>query len=263
VSHAPVMARRWSPGSRRWVLLTALGCVAAGSAFAYDVRGTLTGADALSPSARPTPPRWRGSFWEAPNGALAISAPRVNVERDVGVVLTGAGVPESRQPVTLPVEGGQCRPGTVVLTPGTTLTLDNRDLLGHEFYVVRQGQEERVVPAELTAARTRRQVSLPAAGTYEVRDVRQPTFRCWVIAGPGQGRVLPVDRAGAFTASLDDGPYTVKAYFEGVERGSAEVTVAGREATVSLPLGANGAGAGAPPAAPEAPADNHHRRRDH
>ena len=206
------MARRWSPGSRRWVVLTALVFVTAGSAFAHDVRGTLTGADALSPAPRTAPPRWRGSFWEVPNGALAITAPRANVERDVAVVLTGAAVAESRQPVTVPVEGGRCRPGTVLLSPGTTLTLDNQDLLAHEFYAVRPGQEERVVPAELTAARTRRQVSLPAAGTYELRDARQPTFRCWLVAGAGQGRVLPPDRNGAFLATgLEDGSYTVTA----------------------------------------------------
>lgn len=248
------------------MVFTALVFVAAASASAHDVRGTLAGADALGPSPRATPPRWRGSFWEVPNGAIAITAPRANVERDVAVVLTGASVAESRQPVTVPVEGGRCQPGTVLLSPGTTLTLHNRDLLAHEFYAVRPGQEAPVVPAELTAPRTRRQISLPAAGTYELRDARQPTFRCWLVAGPGQGRVLHPDHNGAFTAQgLADGTYTVKAYFEGVERATADVTVAGREAAVTLAIGAPGAAAGAPGAggAPSAPGDTHHRRRDH
>lgn len=259
------MARRWSPGSRRWVVLTALVIVSTASAFAHDLRGTLTGADALSPSARATPARWRGAFWEVPNGALAITAPRSNVERDVAVVLTGASVAESRQPVTVPVEGGRCRPGTVLLSPGTTLTLDNQDLLAHEFYVVRAGGDDRVVAAEVTSSRTRRQVSLPSAGSYELRDLRQPTFRCWLVAGPGQGRVLQPNATGAFTATgLEDGPYTVKAYFEGVERASAEVTVEGREASVTLAIGAAPAAPGAAPAAaPAAPEENHRRRRGH
>lgn len=258
------MARRWSLGSRRRVVLTALVFVTAGSAAAHDVRGTLTGADALSPSPRATPPRWRGSFWEVPNGAIAITTPRANVERDVAVVLTGAGVAESRQPVTVPVEGGRCRPGTVLLAPGTTLTLDNQDLLAHEFYAVRAGQEERVVAAELTASRTRRQVSLPAAGTYELRDVRQPTFRCWLVVGAGQGRVLQPDRSGAFAATgLADGPYTVKAYFEGVERATAEVTVAGREESVTLAMGSAAPAPGAPAAPAAAEDEPRHRRRDH
>lgn len=262
------MASRRSLGSRRWAGLTALVFVTAGSAFAHDVRGTLTGADALSPAPRTTPTRWRGSFWEVPNGALAITSPRANVERDLAVVLTGSSVEQSRQPVTVSVEGGRCRPGTVLLSPGTTLTLDNQDLLAHEFYAVRTGQEERVVPAEVTAVRTRRQVSLPAAGTYELRDARQPSFRCWLVAGAGQGRVLPPDRTGAFVATgLEDGSYTVKAYFEGVERASAEVAVAGRETTVTLAIGAASAPASAPVSAPATPAEaeeqRHHRRRDH
>lgn len=252
------MATRWSQGSRRWVVLAGLVLVA-GAASAHEVRGTIAGADGLSPSPRAVPPRWRGSYWEVPNGALAITAPRASVERDVAVVLTGASVAEARQPVTVSVQGGRCLPGTVVLSPGTTLTLDNQDMLAHEFFVVRQGQDERVVAAEMTASRARRQVSLPAAGTYELRDARQPSFRCWVVAGAGQGRVLLVNSAGAFAATgLEDGTYTVKAYFEGVERASADVTVAGREAAVTLTL-APAAGAAAPAAA--APTDDDRRRR--
>lgn len=247
------------------MVLTALVIVSATSAFAHDLRGSLTGADTLSPSPRAAPPRWRGAFWEVPNGALAITAPRANVERDVAVVLTGASVAESRQPVTVPVEGGRCRPGTVLVSPGTTLTLDNQDLLAHEFYVVRSGGDERVVAAEITSSRTRRQVSLPSAGTYELRDLRQPTFRCWLVSGPGQGRVLQPNASGAFTATgLEDGPYTIKAYFEGVERASAEVTVAGHEASVTLAIGATPAAPGAAPAAAaEASDENRRRRRGH
>lgn len=182
----------------------------------------------------------------------------------MAVVLTGASVAESRQPVTVPVEGGRCRPGTVLVSPGTTLTLDNQDLLAHEFYVVRSGGDERVVAAEITSSRTRRQVSLPSAGTYELRDLRQPTFRCWLVSGPGQGRVLQPNASGAFTATgLEDGPYTIKAYFEGVERASAEVTVAGHEASVTLAIGAAPAAPGAAPAAAEASDEGRRRHRGH
>ncbi len=239
---------------RRRAVAAGLAMMLSGVAAAHDLRGSLGGADTLTPSPRPVPPRWRGSFWEVPNGGLAIQVPRANLERDVAVVLTGASVPEMRQPVTARVEGGRCVPGTLVVAPGTTLTVDNEDLLAHEFYVVRAGQTEPVVASELTASRTRRQLSLPAAGAYELRDQRQPQFRCWIVAGPGQGRVLPVDRTGAFSVSgLEDGTYTVKAYFEGAERASGEVTVAGREATVTLSLGGEAAPAH----------EDTHRHRDH
>lgn len=230
--------------------------VAAFDLGAFDLRGTLQQGDSLSPGARPEPRGTRGFYWEVPNGVVPISAARANLERDVGVVLTGPGVAESTQPVTIALEGGRCRPGTVVVSPGTTLSIDNQDLLAHELYAVREGQTQRAAPAELTSPRTRRQMTFPGAGTYEVRDVRQSSLRCWVVVGPGQGRVLRVDAAGAFTATgLNNGDYTVKVYFEGHERASQAVTVSDREAEVQVSL----AGAAAAPAA-DAEHGNHHRR---
>lgn len=224
---------------------------------ASDLRGTLQGADSLTVTPRADPPRYRAAYWNFPNGVLdPINTARANVEWDVGVVLTGPGVAESTQPVTIALEGGRCRPGTVVVSPGTTLSIDNQDLLAHELYAVREGQTQRAAPAELTSPRTRRQMTFPGAGTYEVRDVRQSSLRCWVVVGPGQGRVLRVDAAGAFTATgLNNGDYTVKVYFEGHERASQAVTVSDREAEVQVSL----AGAAAAPAA-DAEHGNHHRR---
>jgi plastocyanin len=222
------------------------------TAGASDLRGSLTGAESLTPAPRPDPPRYRGSYWDAPNGAVTITAPRANLERDVAVVLTGPGVAEASQPVTVVVEGNRCRPGTVVVSPGTTVTFDNRDLLGHALYAVaRGGDGPRVVEAELTSARTRRQVAFAQAGVFELRDERAPSFRCWVVVGPGQGRVLPVNGQGAFsTTSLGDGEYTVQAWYEGAARGSATATVAGRDAApVQLSLQAGAASAAAAPAA--------------
>ncbi len=237
--------------------MLALGAWMSGVAGAADLRGTLTGAESLSPTPRPDPPRFRGAYWDAPNGAVTLTAPRANLERDLGVVLTGPGVAEATQPVTVVLEGNRCRPGTVVVSPGTTVTLDNRDLLGHALYAVPRGAEgPRAIEAELTSARTRRQVAFPQAGVFELRDERSPSFRCWVVVGPGQGRVLPVNSQGAFVATgLADGDYTVQAWFEGASRGTAAVTVAGREAQAAVPLqGAPAAPGAAPAAAPAAPA---------
>lgn len=205
---------------------------------AADLRGTLTGHADLGPAPRERDPRQRGSYWEVPNGVVPITTARADVERDLAVVLTGPGVTESTQPVTLVVEGGRCRPGTAVVTPGTVVNLENNDLLAHEFYAVPRGSEERVVPAERTSSRARRQVNFARAGVYELRDARDPTFRCWVLAGPGQGRVLRVDAQGTFRAAgLEDGAYTVKVYYEGSERASQAVTLEGREAAVTVALG--------------------------
>lgn len=221
---------------------------------ASDLRGTLQGADSLTVTPRADPPRYRAAYWNFPNGVLdPINTARANVEWDVGVVLTGPGVTESAQPVSVRVEGGRCRPGTIVVSPGTTLQIENADILGHELYAVRPNSTERVIPAELTTPRSRRQVSFQAPGTYEIRDVRQPSFRCWAVVGAGQGRVLLNNATGAFAATgLADGEYTVKAYFEGAERGSATVTIRGRDEQAQLTVSSGGAAA---PAGGNAPAN--------
>ncbi len=225
--------------------------VVASAAAAHDLRGTLQGHDSLSPAERPAPPGRRAFYWEVPNGVIALLPSRANPERDLGVVLTGAGVTESTGPVTVPVEGGRCRPGTVVVAPGATLTLDNRDLLAHEFFLTRAADAAPLVPAELTNPRTRRQMQAPPAGVYLLRDARSPAFRCWVRSGEGQGRILPVDSRGGFTATgLADGEYTVKVYFEGEERAAQPVVVEGRAAEVTVPLGE-----------PAAPTNRHGRER--
>lgn len=217
------------------------------------MRGTLQGADTLSPSPRPAPAGVRASYWEVPNGVVPIAAPRASAEFDVGLILTGEGVEESRQPVALAIQGGRCRPGTVVVAPGTVLRLDNQDVIGHALYAVAQGTDTRAVPEELTSSHTTRQVTFTTAGVYELRDARQSSFRCWVVVGSGQGRVLQQDANGGFTVTgLADGDYTVRAWFEGVERGSGTVHMAGHDLPLALHLGAPGA---APtPAAPNAPA---------
>lgn len=209
---------------------------------AHDLRGVLQGQDSLSPAVLPTPPtHLRRSYWQVPNGVLALLPSRANPERDLSVVLTGPGITDSTGPVTVPVEGGSCRPGTVVISPGATLTVDNRDVLSHAFFLSRAGDSTPLAPAEITDPRTRRQLQAPPAGEYLLRDARMPDFRCYIHSGPGQGRVLSVDPRGGFTATgLSDGEYTVKVFFEGTERGTQAVVVDGRSAEVTVTLGSTG-----------------------
>lgn len=227
------------------------------SLTAFDLRGTLGGVESLTVAPPRSTARFRPAYWEVPNGVLPITAPRPNVEFDLGVILTGPGISEATQPVGLRVEGGRCRPGTVVVSPGTTLDITNADLIAHELYASPLGTDERAVPAESVSPRARRQVQLPTAGVYELRDVRQPSFRCYLVVGPGQGRVLLPNASGAFAATgLSDGDYTVKVYYQGELRATAPVVVRGRDAQVQVSLSA-----GATPTAP-APEGNDRERRE-
>ena len=230
---------------------------------AFDVRGTVGGVESLTVAPLRAEPRLRPAYWEVPNGVLAITVARPSVEYDLGVVLTGPGVAESGQPVALRIEGGRCRPGTVVLSPGTTLDITNADLVAHEIYAVARGTEVRAVPAESVSPRARRQIQLPPAGAYELRDLRQPSFRCHVLVGPGQGRVLLPNATGAFAATgLADGDYTVTVYYQGEQRATAPAAVRGRDAQVQLSVAGAPGASGAPgaPAADRAQGDRHERR---
>jgi plastocyanin len=227
--------------------------------LATEVRGTLANVQTLAPSTLPPPPRYRGSFWQTANGVTAVLSPRASVEFDVGVVVTGPGITDGTQHARARIEGGRCRPGTVVVNPGTVLELSNDDIVAHALYAVAPGQSERTLPMELTAAHTTRQVTFPAAGVFELRDERQPGFRCWVVVSNQQGRAVSPRADGSFVLpDLGDGDFTVRAYFEGAERASATLHLPAREPTVTLtlpaPTTAATPGAPAPTPAPAAPA---------
>jgi hypothetical protein len=170
---------------------------------------------------------------------------------DLAVILTGDGVAESTQPVSLPVVGGRCRPGTIVVAPNAVLRIQNQDWVAHEFFAAAAGSTDAIaaVPAEATAPRSERQVQIPEAGTYEIRDRQQPLFRCWVIVGNGQGRVVTPNAEGAFRINpITDGQYTVKAYFEGRAVAEASTRISGDHDVTVPPLNVAGPAPAAPPA---------------
>jgi hypothetical protein len=263
-------------------LIALLACSAVGgSALAADVRGTVQGLDTLQPAAAPEVTGRRLFYWEEPNGAIDVRRPHALADVDVAVVLSGEGVAEARQPVSVPITGGRCRPGTVVLAPNAVLRLQNQDWMGHEFFAVASGEREPLESfrPEATAPRSERQVQFATAGTYEIRDRLQPLFRCWVVVGAGQGRHTTPAHDGAFRfGTVTDGAYTVKVYYEGrvLAEGSAQVsgdrnvTVTGLNANAAAAPAANsapasGAAAETPAApaaaAPAAPAPASHTRR--
>jgi hypothetical protein len=239
-------------------LAVVLGIALASSAASgADVRGTLQGIDSLQPTPAPEVGGRRLFYWEEPNGAIDVRRPHANAEMDLAVIMTGDGVQESSRPVSLAVVGGRCRPGTAVVAPNGVLSIQNQDWFPHEFYAVAAGQTAAIAPfqAEATAPRSERQVQIPEAGAYEIRDRLSPLFRCFVMVGPGQGRVVSPAVDGAYRIpTVVDGTYTLRVYFEG--RQIAETTAAvahDHDLTVpainlAAPAGGIPPAAGTPPA---------------
>jgi len=243
---------------------------------AGELRGSLQGVDSLQPAAPLQVSGRRTSFWEEPNGAIDVRRPRALPDMDLSVVLTGADVAEANQPVNLSVVGGRCRPGTAVVSANTVLRIQNQDWFAREFFAVASGQSAPLstFQPEGTASRSERQVQIAQTGSYELRDRRDPLFRCFVLVGPGQGRVVSPGTDGSYRlANVAAGSYTLRVYFEGRAVGETTTTVTGdRPVTVPpIPVSPNGPTAPAAPPAPGAAAapptpapdatSGHHRRR--
>lgn len=219
------------------------------SAEAAELRGTLQGVDTLQPSPAPSVPNHRLFYWEDPNGAIDLRRPHANPETDIAVVVTGATVDETRQPVRLPVAGGRCRPGTAVVAVNGVLDVQNQDWFPHEFYAVAPDQTNPIESfrPELTAPRSNRQVQIAQGGTYVLRDRLSPLFRCWIVVGPGQGRMVTAAADNSFRVpNVVDGEYNLKVYYEGRVLGEANARVSNNhDATVPAINVAAAAGAGA------------------
>jgi hypothetical protein len=249
---------------------------AATAANAGDLRGSLTGLDALRSAPAPEVPERRLYFWMLSNGALATRDSRPNIERDLAVVISGDNIAESTQPVALTVAGGTCQPGTVLVNPGTTINVRNIDWFAHELFLTAPANETPIEGAapESTAPNSQRSIQVRAAGTYLMRDRLNPLFRCWVVVGPGQGRHVSPGADGSFrTSNLADGEYTLKVFFEGRVLATTTARVAGRETTVPAinvsaapppaegSAGANAAAANGAAAPANNPAPQGRRRR--
>lgn len=139
-----------------------------------------------------------------------------------------APTPQKGQPATLiRVGGGRTTPVTLVVTPGTKLVFKNTDPFAHRLYGV--GIKE--FGPNNTEKGGSREWTVPAAGTFEIRDELAPSLRMWVVAEPTVAAISYPTMAGDFRLSLElEGEYTVQAYFAGAPVGPATpVTVARRD----------------------------------
>lgn len=253
----------------------ALALGATSVASAGDLRGSLQGLDTLRSAPAPEVPERRLYFWMQSNGALATRDARPNPERDLAVVLSGPTVPEAAQPVLVTVAGGTCQPGTVLVSPGTTVNVRNVDWFAHELFLTAPNNETPIEGAapEPTAPNSQRAMQVRQAGTYLMRDRLNPLFRCWVVVGPGQGRHISPSADGSFrTSNVAEGEYTLKVYFEGRVIATSTARMGARDTTVpAINLAAppptegaapaNGAQPGAAPPADNPPAPAGRRRR--
>jgi hypothetical protein len=136
-----------------------------------------------------------------------------------------------KTPILIRVGGGRTTPVTIVVPPGTQLQFKNTDPFKHRLY----GVGIKTFQPNDTIKGGARDWTVPAAGSFEIRDELAPSLRFWVIAEPKVAAIAYPSLKGDFRLTVEaDGPYTVQAYFSGKAVGPAHaVEVKGRDLDAS------------------------------
>jgi hypothetical protein len=123
-------------------------------------------------------------------------------------------------PILIRVGGGRTTPVTIVVPPGTQLSFQNTDPFKHRLYAV---GIKSFAPAD-TIRGALREWTVPAAGTFEIRDELAPSLRMWVVGDPNVAAIAYPSLKGEFILNAPAaGDYTVVAYFAGKKVGQSRL----------------------------------------
>jgi hypothetical protein len=149
-----------------------------------------------------------------------------NVSRDVCIAaISSTGSANAHEPLPIKVTGGRITPSTIVLSPGSRLSLKNVDPFPHNLYEV--GNDKWAVNA--VAPGSSREWAATAPGVHVLRDELFPSVVMYVVVDPAAVEFAFPDHEGAFTLTLPSGDYTLKAFFDGKQ--------AGKDSTVHVGFG--------------------------
>jgi hypothetical protein len=195
-------------------------------AHAGDVRGQLV-LGSLRETSEAKPPR--AAFnWELENGVKEVTKTRVAADRELAVVLVGAGAPKATEAVEASVSGGELLPATLVLRTGTTLRIKNSDEIGHELLA--KGLDG--FSAEASSPGAVRAVHLTQVGHWQIIDKLAAHAQAYLHVLPDVVAIAKVEANGSF--AFDDvapGTYTLKVF-----RGEREISAKPVEVTSDKPL---------------------------
>jgi hypothetical protein len=138
-----------------------------------------------------------------------------NVSRDVCIVALSAAGGQAHDPFAVKVTGGRLTPSTLVLSPGSRISIKNVDPFPHELYEVGNASWA----ANSVAPGSSREWAATTPGVHVIRDVLFGSVVMYVVVDPGAVEFSVPDHDGAFSMSLPPGDYTLKAYFDGKPTG--------------------------------------------
>lgn len=205
--------------------LLGLGCglfFLSGSAAAERIMGQVTGYEHLRnpvwEEAR-SPEKKGYSFRElVPTVPAKYRKLFPHIPKEVCLVALAPEPQKAGPPVLIRVGGGRTTPVTIVVTPGTKIVFQNTDPFPHKLY----GVDVKEFAANETARGAQREWTVPAAGSYEIRDQLAPSLRMWVVAEPNVASITYPSLKGEFALSVPTpGAYQVQAFFAGKKVGPA------------------------------------------
>lgn len=230
-------------GAKRLSLL--LGFVAAVSGLglssdgeAAKVRGKIVGFRFLRNPVwmeAQDPSRHLFSFREAvPTVPSEIRQLYPHIPKEICIAALSTTVQKAPPPVLIRIGGGRTTPGTIVVPPMTQLSFQNTDPFPHRLY----GVGISTFTASETGRGANRDWTVPAAGSYEIRDEAAPSLRMWIIADPNVAAIAYPSMRGEFALNLTEpGDYNVQAYFAGKPVGPATaVTVEQQDVELKAPV---------------------------
>jgi hypothetical protein len=138
-----------------------------------------------------------------------------NVSRDVCIVALSTAGAQPHEPFAVKLTGGRTTPSTIVLSPGSRLSIKNGDPFPHVLYEV--GDEKWA--ANAVAPGSTREWAATAPGVHVIRDQLFGSVALYVVVDPGAVEFSMPDHEGGFTMALPPGDYTVKAFFDGKATG--------------------------------------------
>lgn len=207
----------------RWSLGVILAVAAVPlTASAQRIQGRITGFEHLENPvwAEAKDPKHRGySFRElVPTVPAKFRKLFPHIPKEVCLAALSEKPQPASKPVLIRVGGGRTTPVTIVVPPGTKLIFQNTDPFTHRLY----GVDVKTFGPSDSMKGAQREWTVPAAGSYEIRDELAPSLRMWVVAEPNVAAISYPSMQGEFRLNVTEpGAYQVQAYFAGQKLGPA------------------------------------------
>src|SRR5580698_7289345 len=198
------------------LLLLAASITYGATVLAGPIKGRITGQDKLLPDVyvEASKPDAHRFTWREPSPTVRAEFRNLtgNPSRDLCIAALGKDNAPAHDATLIRVTGGHTIPTTIVISPGTRLSFENRDPFPHRLFVVGNATWK---AENQETARRREWTAPPGAGRYEFRDELFPSVRTFVVVEPQVLEIAYPGRDGAFGMNLPAGDFVLKAYFAG------------------------------------------------